>query len=91
MFSVFRIILLSLLLPFNSYAGTLLTIVFNDGKEYSFQFEDMEEAAEFVNIRYEEKGCHKNVVKLVMESKYIEGIDDPEDRDTYYHRINKDK
>ena len=71
----------------NAFAGAEVIVTLNTGNTYTWQFEEFEEAAEFMADRVESGRCSPKVVNLQIRSVYIDGLDDPRHAFSYYHGI----
>lgn len=69
-------------------AGAEVVVNLNDGGEFKWQFENMEDASEFLADRVESGRCSPKVVSVAIRSVYIDGLDDPKDKFAWYHGAN---
>ena len=74
-----------------AYAGAEVVVTLNTGAEFKWQFEEFEDAAEFMADRVEAGRCSPKVVSLEIRSVYIDGLDDPRDDFAYYHGIENQR
>jgi hypothetical protein len=70
-----------------AYAGAEVVVTLNSGAEFKWQFEEFEDAAEFMADRVESGRCSPKVAKLEIRSVYIDGLDDPINQFAYFHGI----
>jgi hypothetical protein len=74
-----------------AHAGAEVVVTLNTGDQYKWQFEEFEEAAEFLADRVESDRCSPKVANLEIRSIYIDGLDDPRDQFAYYHGIQNQR
>jgi hypothetical protein len=74
-----------------AYAGAEVVVTLNTGAQFTWQFEEFEDAAEFMADRIEEGRCSPKVANLEIRSLYIDGLDDVEDKFSWYHGIEKQR
>jgi len=74
-------------MPFISNAGAEITVKLNTGDQFKWQFFDMGEASEFLADRIDSGRCNPDIVSIRLRSRYIEGMDDPQNKFSWYHGI----
>lgn len=72
-------------------AGAQIEVTLNNGDTFRWQFNNFEEAGEFLADRVESGRCSPKVANVEIKSLWIEGIDEPEDKFAYYHGIENQK
>lgn len=72
-----------------SYAGGELTVELNTGDEFKWQFNDVQEASEFLADRVESGRCNPNIVNIRIKSKFIDGLDEPNNKFGWYHGVSE--
>jgi len=81
-------VLAAFLLP-TAFAGAVVVVTLNTGDQYTWQFEDFEDASDFFADRVESGRCSPKVANIEIKSVYIDGLDDPDYAFNYFHGINK--
>lgn len=69
------------------FAGAEVVVTLNTGAEFKWQFEEFEDAAEFMADRVESGRCSPKVANIEIRSVYIDGLDDVQDKFAYFHGI----
>jgi hypothetical protein len=92
--SILKILIGALLLTSlfsTAYAGAEVVVTLNTGDKFTWQFEEFEDAAEFLADRVESGRCSPKVANLEIRSVYIDGLDDPRDKFAYFHGIESQR
>lgn len=72
-----------------AYAGAEVVVTQVTGGQIKWQFENMEDAGEFLADRIESGRCaNKKVASVEIKSVYIDGIDNPEDKFAWYRGVS---
>lgn len=85
---LFCLIFLSFTIHSKSFAGAELVVTLNTGDTFTWQFEEFEDAAEFLSDRFESGRCSPKIANVEIRSVYIDGLDDPILEFSWYHGIN---